>query len=75
MKVICYMNGYPSIHEVSEIYYYADKIILQVYGDPNLQLAAICKDIDYYNFIIKGLNTQNSIEIKDEYNFSYYFNS
>ena len=74
MKVICYMNGYPSIHEVSEIFYHDNKIILQI-NNSNVQLATVCKDIDYYKFIIRGLNTQCSIEIKDDYDFSYYFYS
>lgn len=73
MKIVCSMNGYPSIHEVSDIYYYDNKIILTL--NSNDQLAAICNDIEYYKFMIRGLMTQNSFEIKSNYNFLYYYNS
>lgn len=74
MKVLCYMNGYPSIHKVSDIYYHDNKIILTLYNS-NDQLAAICNDIEYYKFMIRGLMTQNSFEFKGDYNFLYYYNS
>lgn len=74
MKVVCYMNDYPSIHEVSDISYYDNKIILTLHNSNDL-LAAICNDIEYYKFMIRGLMTQDYFEIKSDYKFLYYYNS
>lgn len=69
MKVMCFVEGEPSVHIISDVFYSDEKVVMWL-SDGNNYLYAVCKDKKIYGTIVENLYTHGAVSINNSLNFS-----